>query len=321
MGFGSKPKRPQYEEQADTPWITRNRDMNEWSYGNIKDNINRVNVFDDATRQSLNDYVDDIYNRSKADFDRTYAQTMARTLARDYNRFGTTGASTSLLNRDNYNLQKQRELADLAYKRAETYEDMINKELDRRYKYLDTNYGYFTGSGQTTQNFDDANWKIRNMNKDIQYLNDIQDYNSKANTWNAIGKTLSTVGGAVTGVFNPALGLAVSSLGNSLTDAFASPIGYSGSSAFGVSGGGPGYYGNSYDTDWSNIAKAIYNFQKGRGSGSTTGTTPQAGYIGTLPVIGASNSSASNSQISKAIQQLTGSNLNLSGINWGNLIP
>lgn len=266
MGFGSKPKRPEYEQQADTPWITHNRDMNTWSYDNVANNINRVNVFDDATRQSLNDYVDDIYNRSKSDFDRTYAQTMGKTLARDYNRFGTTGSSTSLLNRDNYNLQQQRALADLAYNRAINYEDMINQELDRRYKFLNTNYGYFTNSGNTIQNFDDANWRIRNANKDIQYLNDIQDYNSKANIGRTIGGVLGMAGTAI----NPLLGAAISGASNAMF----TPMDVSGSSLFDVyQGAGTGYIGStmpnlgalsylsgfntSGSTDWAKVANNL----------------------------------------------------------------
>ena len=236
MGWGSAPKRPYYEEQEDTPWITRNRDMNQWSYSNVADNINRVNVFDDATRQSLNDYVDSMYNRAVSDFDRDYAQTMNRYLARDYNRLGTTGASTSLLNRDNYNLQQQRKLADMAYDRALKYEDAINQELQRRYNFLDKNYNYFTNSGTTTQAFDDANWKIRNANKDIQYLNDVADYNSKMN----VGRTIGSVIGMGATAINPLLGAVVSGASNSL---FA-PMDVSGSSLYDVySGQGTGYMG------------------------------------------------------------------------------
>ena len=332
MGFGSKPKRPEYEQQADTPWITRNRDMNTWSYKNVADNINRVNVFDDATRQSLNDYVDDIYNRSKSDFDRTYSQTMNKYLARDYNRLGTTGASTSLLNRDNYNLQQQRALADLAYNRATTYEDMINQELSRRYKFLDTNYNYFTDSGKTIQDFDNANWQIRNANKDIQYLNDIQGYNSKMNTWNAIGKTLSTVGGAVANAFLPGSGFVVTGLGNSLTDAFASPINASGSSLYGIyNNKGTGYVGNSYGNsqnllpyllsgDSSNTTDWLSNIIN-KTKSNNINATPIYRYQGYTPL----SSTAQNTTATPSYFSITQQAPNLYGLNttssidWNNI--
>ena len=219
LGFStkSKPKRPLYEEQQDTDWITRNRNLNEQTYNNVSKNLNRVNVFDDATKQSLQNYADSIYNRALSDFDRSYNQTMNKTLARDYNRFGTTGASTSLLNRDNYNLQQQRKLADLAYDKALYNEDLINNELQRRYKTLNTNYNYFTDSGKTIQDFDNANWQIRNMNKDVQYLNDIQDYNNSFE--HKTDQLAHQIGGAVASIW---LGPAGIALGNMAQNAFAS---------------------------------------------------------------------------------------------------
>ena len=219
LGFSTKdkPKRPLYEEQQDTPWITRNRNLNEKTYNNVYENLDRVNVFDDATKQSLQNYADDIYNRALSDFNRSYNQTMNKTLSRDYNRFGTTGASTSLLNRDNYNLQQQRKLADLAYDKALYNEDLINNELQRRYNTLNTNYNYFTNSGKTTQDFDNANWQIRNMNKDVQYLNDIQDYNNSFE--HKTDQLAHQIGGAVASIW---LGPAGIALGNMAQNTFAS---------------------------------------------------------------------------------------------------
>lgn len=238
LGFStkSKPDRPKYEEQADTPWITRNRDMNTWSYKNIADNINRVNMFDDATKQSINNRVDDVYNRALGDFNRNYTNTMNNYLSRDYNRFGTTGASNSLYNRDQYNLQQQRKLADLAYDKAITQDNLMDAELNRRYKFLDTNYNYFTNSGNTAQTFDNANWDIRNLNKDIQYLNDIQDYNNSFE--HVTDKLVHQIGGAVAGFWlkNPELG---KQLGDTATNAFASDAEYLGN-------------GYSNNATWSN---------------------------------------------------------------------
>lgn len=203
MALGkSKPKVPMYQEMEDTPWITRNRDLNQMTYGNINRDLNRVNVFDDAIKQQLNSVVDDWYNRSLSDFDRSYNDTMRKTLARDYNRFGTTGNASSLLSRDYQNLMSQRALADLASNRSDRYDNLIQQELSNRYKWLDTNYNYFTNSGKVTQDLDKMNWELRNKNLDRQYANDIQSYNDK----NALGKTLGTLGTAVAGYFGGPLG-------------------------------------------------------------------------------------------------------------------
>lgn len=197
MAFGkSKPKVPMYQTMKDTPWITRNRDLNTDAYDNLSRDLNNVNVFDDATKQQLNSVVDDWYNRSVSDFDRAYNDTMRKTLARDYNRFGTTGASNSLLSRDYNNLMSQRALADLASNRSDRYDQLINNELNRRYKWLDTNYNYFTNSGKITQENDLRNWLIQQQNKDRQYMNDIQQYNDR----NVFGKTLGTLGSVALGL-------------------------------------------------------------------------------------------------------------------------
>ena len=203
MAFGkSKPKVPKYQEMQDTPWITRNRNLNTMTWDNINRDLNRVNVFDDATKQQLNSVVDDWYNRSKSDFDRSYNQTMAKTLARDYNRLGTTGGTSSLLSRDYTNLMAQRALADLASNRSDRYDNLIQQELGNRYKWLGTNYNYFTDSGKEIQTNDLRNWQIRNQNLDRQYANDIQKYNDK----NVLGKTIGTLGSAVLGYFGGPLG-------------------------------------------------------------------------------------------------------------------
>ena len=215
MAFGKdKPSVPKYQEMADTPWMTRNRELNTTSYNNLNRDLNRVNVFDDATKQQLEAYNDSIYNRAVSDFNRDYSQTMNKYLARDYNRFGTTGGASSLLTRDNYNLVQQRKLADMEYQRALNYEDMINQELNRRYKWLDTNYNYFTDSGKVTQDNDLRNWAIRNQNLDRQYYNDVQDYNNSFG--HQLGKVATAVGAGLGTMVNPALGMAIYGAGNAL---------------------------------------------------------------------------------------------------------
>lgn len=268
LGFStkSKPKRPLYEEQQDTDWITRNRQLNEKTYKNVNDNLDRVNVFDDATKQSLQNYADSIYNRALSDFDRSYTQTMNKTLARDYNRFGTTGASTSLLNRDNYNLQQQRKLADLAYDKALYNEDLINNELQRRYNTLNTNYNYFTNSGKTIQDFDNANWQIRNMNKDVQYLNDIQDYNNSFE--HKTDQLAHKIGGAVTSYFLGPIGY---KLGEMAEDTFASDAQAYGEGLLGNYLGAYGYNTNSTpsESDLKGMSAAI-DKMRGINSGSSS---------------------------------------------------
>lgn len=215
MAFGKKkPKVPTYQTMKDTPWITRNRDLNTDAYDNLSRDWNNVNVFDDATKQQLNAYNDSIYNRAVSDFDRDYAQTMNKYMARDYNRFGTTGASSSLLTRDNYNLAKQRKLADMEYNRAINYEDMIDRELNRRYNWLNANNQLFNTTGKIAQENDLRNWSIEQQNKDRQYANDIQDYNNSFG--HQLGKVATAIGAGIGTMVNPALGMAIYGAGNAL---------------------------------------------------------------------------------------------------------
>lgn len=219
LGFSTKkkPKVPMYQEMQDTPWITRNRDLNTMTWDNINRDLNRVNVFDDATKQQLNSVVDNWYNRSLSDFDRSYNQAMAKTLARDYNRFGTTGNANSLLSRDYQNLMSQRALADLASNRSDRYNNLIQQELGNRYKWLDTNYNYFTNSGNVIQDLDKMNWELRNRNLDRQYANDVQKYNNSLE--HKTDQLAHKIGGAVASIW---LGPAGIEMGNAMSDAFAS---------------------------------------------------------------------------------------------------
>lgn len=273
--FGKgKPELPMYEELADTPWIERNRDMNDLTWNNLRNDWNNVNVFDDAIRGQLEAYNDSIYNRAKSDFDRDYSQTMNKYLARDYNRLGTTGGTSSLLTRDNYNLAKQRELADLDYQKAINYESMIDKELQRRYNWLNQNYQGWTNSGNTTQANDVANWQIRLKNKDRQYQNDVQNYNNSFGT--QLTSLLPSTLGAVGSLFGP-IGSAVGySLGNSIY----------GGEAQNLFGGPNGGNNNPFSTnDWMNIYgyTGARNGWKGWGSlkesdnSNTTGSTGPLG--------------------------------------------
>lgn len=300
LGFStkSKPKRPLYEEQSDTPWITRNRDMNTWSYDNVKDNINRVNVFDDSTKQSLSNRVDDVYNRALSDFNRSYNNTMNNQLQRDYNRFGTTGASNALYNRDTYNLQSQRKLADLAYDKAITYDDLMDKELARRYNFIDTNYDYFKNSGKTTQDFDNANWHIRNMNKDVQYLNDIQDYNNSFE--HKTDQLAHSIGGAVASIW---LGPAGIALGDATTQAFASDAQPMGSGFIG-NYGSVAQHSNPFS--WEDMAGTI-NYLYGNGAGSVWNT------------LGRKNSGNSiGNSVGSSLGSMISNDLNGSTVNTGN---
>lgn len=170
--MSKKPKLPKYKEMKDTPWISQARDIAGKGGEGILQNYNKVNVFDEPTRQSLKSRVDNMYSRALSDFDRNYRDTMQQYANRNYSQFGTLNATPAAYRTDLYNLQEQRKLADLAYNKAQTYDDVVNNELNRRYNTLNlfnTMYQY----GNIPYKQDVNNWQIRNQNLDRQYYNDL----------------------------------------------------------------------------------------------------------------------------------------------------
>ena len=200
--MSKKPKLPKYKEMKDTPWISQARDIAGRGGEGILQNYNKVNVFDEPTRQSLQSRVDNMYSRALSDFDRNYRDTMQQYANRNYSQFGTLNATPAAYRTDLYNLQEQRKLADLAYNKAQTYDDVVNNELNRRYNTLNmfnTMYQY----GNIPYQQDVNNWQIRNQNLDRQYYNDLAKAQSGFSFGGAAKGALS---GASAGSIIPGLG-------------------------------------------------------------------------------------------------------------------
>lgn len=187
MSFGkSVPKVQMYEQMADTPYITNLRDLSQKGYEGYNKNYGRVDVFDQDTRRSLNDVLNNYYKRAESDFDRNYRDTMNRYQNKNYGQFGTLNATPALYRTDMENLQQQRKLADLAYNKSAYYDQLMNSELQRRYNTLNM-YNQMLEKGQTPYELDLKNWAIRNQNKDRQLQNDIAEYNQSGNFGRFLG--------------------------------------------------------------------------------------------------------------------------------------
>lgn len=166
------PDIPAYKEMEDTPWITQGRQIADLGGQGVLNNYNKVNVFDEGTKKSLQSRVDDMYSRSLSDFDRNYRDTMQKYANRNYQQFGTLNATPAAYRTDMENLQQQRKLADLAYNKAQTYDQAVNNELQRRYNTLNM-FNNMYQYGNVPYQQDVQNWKIRNQNLDRQYYNDL----------------------------------------------------------------------------------------------------------------------------------------------------
>lgn len=167
---GSSPKHEHYEEMKDTPWITQGRQIADIGGKGILDNYNNVNVFDDATRRSLDARNNETFKRAFDDMNRSYTNMMNKYNAANYNQFGTLNATAPSYIVDQYRRDMQRQANDLSYNKAAHYDELMDKELNRRYNTLDM-FNSMYDYGETPYSLDLANWNIRNTNKDVDYNN------------------------------------------------------------------------------------------------------------------------------------------------------
>lgn len=208
MSFGRHKKSyvPQYEKFKDTPWIKQGRKIASVGGKGILDNYNNVNVFDEATRKSIDKLNEDVYNRAFGDMERQYMNTMNKYNAANYGRFGTLNATAPYYITDQYQRDFQRQMNDLAYNKAVNYENLVDKELQRRYNTMDMFHNLYQ-YGNVPHSVDIANWNTTNTNKDLANA----ALNSQQANSGGFGNILSALGtgtGAAIGTMygNPMLG-------------------------------------------------------------------------------------------------------------------
>ena len=182
MGSSDTPKHEAYEEMKDTPWITQGRDIADKGGQGILENYNKVNVFDDQTKRELAQRNREIYNRAFDNMEREYTNTMNKYAAKNYGQFGTLNATAPSFVTDQYRIDAQRQMNDLAYNQAVNYDDLMDRELQRRYNTLNM-FGNMYQYGNTPYQLDLANWNTRNTNKDIAYNNALLQYQADQNSF------------------------------------------------------------------------------------------------------------------------------------------
>lgn len=170
----SVPNRQPYDLYGNTEFGKYGYDIGRKGYKGITDNYDKVNVFSPETQASLDATANDVGRRAETDFNRTYNESMRKLADKNYNQFGTLNATQPAYRTDMYNLQKQRELADMAYDKSLYRNDLENQELQRRYNTLDMFNNMFKQGNEVGQ----SDWNTTNTNKDIQYMNDIANFNA-----------------------------------------------------------------------------------------------------------------------------------------------
>lgn len=204
MGSDAPEHKP-YSKMKDTPWITQARDIANRGGQGILDNYNNVNVFDEATRNSLEARNNAVYDRAFRDASEQYANTIGKYNAQNYNQFGTLNATPSAYRTDQYNKDFQRQLDDLAYNKAMNYDNIINNELNRRYNTMNMYQGMYN-IGQTPYQQDVTNWNVDNTNLDLEFNNQLARYNNDKLFNSNLGQFIGTTAGSLLGPIGSAFG-------------------------------------------------------------------------------------------------------------------
>lgn len=168
------PKRPQYEQLADTPWITRNRELNTSSYDNLNtalDDFQNFNINNNDYYQSI---ADAYTNAQWNDLNRAYTQRANELAARERQRLGTSGASSSAYNTDSLNRNYDYLASQVAANTANQYNNLVNQAYSRGLSNINLYNTLFNNSGDETQRVDENNWKIRLQNQQNKWLDEVE---------------------------------------------------------------------------------------------------------------------------------------------------
>lgn len=194
--MGSTPDLPMYPEYEDTPFITRNRELNPVAYDYLTQAMENLDLYSGNT--DAYQAVADAYTQAQwNDLNRSYNQAMNRQAAANYNRLGTSNATSNLYATDS----AQRNYNDLASRvaanTASQYNNLVNQEYNRLANTLGIYNSLFNNSGAITEDVDRLNYNTRRENLDRQYQNDVNNSNR---VWKTISGTISGIGkGATTG--------------------------------------------------------------------------------------------------------------------------
>ena len=185
------PKRPQYEQLADTPWITRNRELNTSSYDNLNtalDDFQNFNINNNDYYQSI---ADAYTNAQWNDLNRAYTQRANELAARERQRLGTSGASSSAYNTDSLNRNYDYLASQVAANTANQYNNLVNQAYSRGLSNINLYNTLFNNSGDETQRVDENNWKIRLQNQQNKWLDEVEGASGGFDIGNAISGAIS----------------------------------------------------------------------------------------------------------------------------------
>lgn len=217
MSRKKTPKLPMYQLYEDSPWISRNRELNTQAYDLYSQGL------EDLGRQNQ-DYYEAQASRAMQsawdDYARNYQKAVNQNLARNYGRTGSTTSTSGGYITDSLQRQYNDQAARLASQQAQLQDQFINSALQRDLARLGQYGNAFNTSGATTEQVDQMNYQTRLKNQDRQWQNDVTRANEKFNLGTFAA---DTIGGAVGGfMMGGPVGAVVGAAGGALNNAYGS---------------------------------------------------------------------------------------------------
>ena len=266
------PDRPQYEQLADTPWITRNRDLNTSSYNNLNTALNDFQNFNINNNDYYQSIADAYTNAQWNDLNRAYTQQANQLAARERQRLGTSGSSSSAYNTDSLNRNYDYLASQVAANTANQYNNLVNQAYNRGLSNIDLYNNLFRATGNETQRVDENNWRIRLQNQDNAWLSEVDDVNAHNKMWdNILTKGNEAAGAIIGGIFGGPAGAAIGKKMGSMagkqmsgmfgTDQQYDTSGYNMGSSVGANLASAG--SNSSGYDWLGMGNNYFNSGSG----------------------------------------------------------
>ena len=230
------------DEYQDTPWISRNRELNAQTYDLTKNQLNELGKQD---QQYLEGIVGKAQQSMWNDYNRNYQKAVNQNLARNYGRTGSTASTSGSYVTDSMQRQYNDMASRIGSEGYKMYDQLVNSALNRDLAKLQAYYTPFTDSGKVTEEVDLRNYDIRQENKRRNWINDQIREANKAD----IGKI---AGGAIAGA----------------AKGFMSGAGPWGALAGAVAGAADGYYNGG--TDMSGAVSDVLKYNADRSASKQT---------------------------------------------------
>lgn len=165
-----------YEMREDTPWISRNRELNTQAYDLYSNALGELGKQDQQYYEGIaGKAMQSMWN----DYNRNYQKAVNQNLARNYGRTGSTASTSGGYVTDSMQRQYNDSAARLSSQGYGMYDQLVNSALNRDLAKLGQYGNAFNTSGKTTEEVDLMNYQTRLKNQDRQWQNDVMRENEK----------------------------------------------------------------------------------------------------------------------------------------------